>query len=112
MLTEFDKAVKDLRALDAWWSMGSKLATYDQQNYRLRVDVARPTMVAYCGQQSAGAKNYHDAPGFFIDAVRVEIASGISAITFHAYERERARLVAEIEKHRAAVLSALDSVAQ
>lgn len=111
MLTEFDKAVKALREIDAWWSLRSKLATYDQQNYRLRIDVAAPTMVAYCGQQSAGAKNYHDAPEWFVGAVRAEISRDVHAIAFRAYERERERLVGEIKNLRESVLSLLASVA-
>lgn len=107
MLTEFDSLVKQRQQLKSWWSLGSTIAQYDRKCHSLRVDVMKPTMVAYCGQAYAGAKNYHDAPDFFFEAINKEIQSRIKEITKDAYEKEIARLDGLIEKHRASVLSEL-----
>lgn len=109
MLSEFDELVRKRKALKEWWALGSTIAEYDRKVHTLRVDVQKPSMVSYCGQQYAGAKNYHDAPSFFVDSIRREMQSEANRIAKQAYENEIARLDAEIEKQRAAVLEQLAS---
>jgi len=107
MLQEFDLLVRQRKALKEWWNLGVNVATYRNRYHTLRVDVQKPEMVAFCGQQYAGAQNYHDAPPFFVEAIRQEIAEQSPRIVEQTYEKELARLDAEIEKHRAAVLQQL-----
>lgn len=110
MLSEFDKLVKQRAELKAWWSLGTTIAEYDSKYHSLRVDVAKPTMVTFCGQAYAGAKSYHDAPAGVADIVRREIEKSIKTITADAVAAEIARLDAAIEKHREAVLKELSAV--
>ena len=107
MLSDFDKLVKRRRDLQAWWALGSTIAAYDHGVHKLRVVVQSPSMVAYCGQAYAGAKNYHEAPEWFAEAVRQELSAQAAAITKAAYESEMARLTSEIERNRQAVLAEL-----
>ena len=107
MLSEFDELVKKRKQLKAWWELGSTIATYDRKVHSLRVDVMKPSMVAMCGQAYAGAKNYHDAPEFFVESVRCAIERHIGDITEEAYQSSLARLDELIEKHRAALLNEL-----
>jgi hypothetical protein len=107
VLQEFDDAVQKRRELKAWWSLGETVAKYDRQKHVLRVDVTKPTMIAFCGQEYAGAKNYHDAPEFFAEAVRQAIQDAVAVLTQQAYETDLARLTAVIEAHRANVLAEL-----
>lgn len=107
MLGDFDKLVQQRSALKSWWQLGQTVCGWGGGNHVLRVDVMKPGMVAYCGQAYAGAKNYHDAPEFFIEAVRAEMTAQSKAIAKAAYEKEIERLDGLIEKHRAAVLSEL-----
>lgn len=109
MLSEFDKLVKQRQSLKDWWSLGSIMAAYDRNYHILRVDIQTPSMIAFCGQQYAGARNYHDAPAFFFEAVRVALQSAAGKLTEAAYHSEIARLDAAIEKHKAAVLKELES---
>ena len=110
MLREFDSLVKQRKELTEWWGLGITLAAHDEKFHSLRVDVAPPAMVSFCGQQYAGAKNYHDAPAFFLNAVQIQMQQEALRITGLAYAKELARLNAEIEKHRDAVLKELDLV--
>lgn len=112
MLQEFDDLVKKKQALKDWWSLSETVAEYDRSVHSLRVDVQKPSMVAYCGQQYAGAKNYHDAPAFFVESVRREMQGESKRIAKQAYEKEIARLDAEIEKHRQMVLEQLATTKQ
>jgi transposase-like protein len=107
MLQEFDEAVKERRELKEWWSLGETVAKYDHKKHVLRVDVSKPTMIAFCGQEYAGAKNYHDAPDFFTEAVRQAIQDSVGVLTQQAYETELARLTSIIEDNRANVLAEL-----
>ena len=109
MLREFDELVRQRRELKQWWELGSTQAEYDRRLHLLRVDAQKPSMVAFCGQQYAGAKNYHDAPAFFVEAVRKEMQEEAKRLVGLAYQKELARLDAAIEKHRAAVLEQLAS---
>lgn len=109
MLSEFDELVRKRQALKSWWALGETIAKYDGSVHALRVDVKKPSMVAYCGQEYAGARNYHDAPAFFVDSVRQEMQSEATRIARQAYEKEMAKLDAAIEKQRAAVLKQLAS---
>lgn len=107
MLGEFDKLVSQRSALKSWWQLGQTICGWGGVNHVLRVDVLKPEMVAYCGQAYAGAKNYHDAPAFFAEAVRNEMVAQSKAIVTETYEKEIERLDGLIEQHRAAVLSEL-----
>lgn len=107
MLSEFDELVRKRQALKDWWALGETHAEYSRGFHSLRVDVCKPSLVTFCGQQYAGAKNYHDAPSFFAESVRKEMQAEAERITRQAYEKEIARLDSEIEKHRAAVLEQL-----
>lgn len=109
MLIEFDELVRKRKELNEWWALGETVAKYDGGVHELRVDVQKPSKVSYCGQQYAGAQNYHDAPAFFLDALRQEMQSDAKRLTRLAYDKEIAKLNAEIEKHRAAVLEQLAS---
>lgn len=110
MFSEFDKLVKQRAALKAWWQLGETICGWGGKRHVLRVDVMKPSMVAYCGQAYAGAKNYHDAPEFFIEALRKELSAHANEIAKAAYEKEIARLDGLIETHRAAVLKELATV--
>lgn len=109
MLSEFDQLVNQRKQLKQWWELGGTEAAYDRKFHSLRVDVQKPSMVAFCGQQYAGAKNYHDAPTFFVESVRKEMQEEAKRLVGLAYQKELARLDAAIEKHRAAVLEQLAS---
>jgi|688.fasta_scaffold392944_3 hypothetical protein len=109
MLREFDELVRQRTELKQWWELGSTQAEYDRKLHSLRVDVRKPSMVTFCGQQYAGAKNYHDAPAFFVEAVRKEMQEEAKRLVGLAYQKELARLDAAIEKHRDAVLEQLAS---
>jgi len=107
MLSDFDKLVKDRDALQRWMKMGSTIARYDGANHVLRVDWQLPSMIAFCGQEYAGAKNYHDAPEFFAKVVKSELEKRTSEIVHAAYESAMAVINAGIEKHRELVLEQL-----
>lgn len=107
MLVEFDKLVQQREALMRWWKLGQTVAKYDGEVHKLRVDVAKPTMVAFCGQQCEGAQNYHYAPAGFANAVRAEMAANAADLTKQAYENELQRLNEGIETHREAVMQQL-----
>ena len=109
MMQEFDELVQKRAALKAWWELGSTKVGYGDGCHKLRIDVAKPTMVAFCGQAYAGARNYHDAPAFFVEAIRQEMHVAAKRLAREAYENELARLDAAIEKHRDAVLAQLSS---
>lgn len=108
MLSEFDELVKQRKELQAWWSLRETVAKYDSKLHSLRVDFACPTMVAFCGQQYAGAKNYHDAPSFFRNAIRRAAESHAHDLAKEAYQAEMERLNAEIRKCREDVLNQLE----
>lgn len=107
MLTEFDELVRKRSQLKNWWALGNKVAKYDQKRHSLRVDVQPVGMVAFCGQEYAGARNYHEAPAFFRDAVKRELQAESKRLARQAYEKELAHLDSEISKHRDAVLRQL-----
>lgn len=109
MLKEFDELVKQRRELKEWWMLGSKLAGYDKEFHKLRVDIGVPSMVAFCGQASAGAKNYHDAPKFFLQAIRIEMEKQSRQMVKEAYDREFERLSLEIENLKSEVLKQLSN---
>lgn len=108
VLGKFDEAVQQRRSLKSWWSLREK-ETYDGGGHKLRVDTQKPGMVALCGQAYAGARNYHDAPDFFVQAVAREIQSQACNLAAVAYEKELARLDALIESQRELVLKELAS---
>lgn len=110
MLADFDRLVQKRQELKAWWSLRSTFAFYDQKPHVLRVDIGNPTMVAYCGQAYAGAKNYHDAPEWFKTHVKEQMESVIDEVTCNAYEEAIACLDAAIEKYRDQVLKELEKV--
>ena len=87
--------------------MRDEIAAYDNKKHKLRVDVMPPKLVSFCGQQYAGAKNYHDAPAFFVDRIREVMQEEVCRLTQVAYEREIARLDSIIESHREQVLQEL-----
>ncbi|QDV78034.1 hypothetical protein [Botrimarina mediterranea] len=106
MLSEFDELVARRKQLKAWWSLRNK-QTYNGGGHELRVDTARPTLVSLCGQAYAGARNYHDAPEFFVVALAQEMQANACRLAKVAYENEMARLDASIESHRESVLAEL-----
>lgn len=108
MLQEFDELVKRRQLLQAWWEMDSKRAGWGDGLYVLRVDVMSPSMVAFCGQEYAGARNYHDAPDWFRECVRAEMGKEAKKIARQAYVNEIDRLDTEIEKLKEAVLQQLN----
>ena len=107
MLKQFDELVKQRDQLKRWWAMKNEIARYNKTTHTLRVDVVKPSLVAFCGQQYAGAKNYHDAPEFFVDAVRRQFHEHSAELTAKAYEAEMARIDDLIESHRNSVLAEL-----
>jgi len=107
MLEDFDKLVRQRSELMNWWKLGQTIAKYDGKYHTLRVDLQNPSLVAFCGQQYAGAKNYHDAPPFLFTAIRLECDKQINQIVKKAYENEVARLSAEIENMKAEVVEQL-----
>lgn len=107
MLSEFDKLVKQRKELKEWWALKSTVAAHDHRFHTLRVIVQQPSGLSFCGQQYAGAQNYHAAPAFFRAAVAREIQDAAAGLVARAYNTEITRLDAEIEKHRAAVLAEL-----
>ena len=108
MLSEFDRLVKQRQELKAWWSLSSTIAQYDNKFHSLRVDVQVPSLITFCGQQYAGARNYHDAPKFFEKAVVAEMGEHAKEIVRAAYLKEIARLDNLIDSHREAVLKELE----
>ena len=110
MLTEFDAAVKQRLELQMWWKLGSTVAAYDDRVHKLHIHVLKPTMVAFCGQQYAGAENYHEAPEFFAEALRDEIERRARQIAKEVYEAEIARLTTLIDSQRAEVLKQFSEV--
>ena len=109
MLSDFDALVRRRSELCAWYELGSTVAAYDNKCHTLRVDTMKPTMVSFCGQQYAGAKNYHDAPGFFASAINTEIQKNIKELVKRAYEAELHSLNRQIESHRERILKELES---
>ena len=107
MLKQFDELVKQRDQLKRWWAMKNEIARYDKTTHTLRVDVVKPSMVAFCGQQYAGAKNYHDAPTFFVEAIRKQFSEHSRELTAKAYEAEMSRLDELIESQRESVLAEL-----
>ena len=103
MLSEFDTLVKKRAELQRWWKLGSTIAQYDHSYHELRVDMRGPSLVSYCGQAYAGAKNYHDAPEWFKECVRKELQERAKEIATAAYEKSIASLNEQIEENRAAV---------
>lgn len=110
MLTDFDNLVKKSAELERWWKLGSTIAQYNHSCHVLRVDMCKPSLVSYCGQERAGAQNYHDAPAWFADCVRNEQQERFKEIATAAYEKELAKLNQQIEQHRVAVQEELARV--
>ena len=103
MLSEFDTLVKKRTELQRWWKLGSTIAQYDHSYHELRVDMCKPSMVSYCGQEYAGAKNYHDAPEWFRECILKELQDRAKEVATAAYEKAIESLNEQIEKNRAAV---------
>lgn len=103
MLTEFDKLVQQRAELERWWKLGETIAQKDNSYHVLRVDICKPSLVTYCGQAYSGAQNYHDAPAWFAECVRVEMQNRAKEIATAAYKAKLAQLNEEISKHRTAV---------
>lgn len=108
MLNKFDELVKAKQELQAWWKLGETVAQYNNGLHELRVDFPRPTMVSFCGQQYAGAKNYHDAPSFFRNAIQRAAQKHARDLAKEAYDDEIERLNAGIRKCREDVLNQLE----
>ena len=107
MLSEFDSLCRQRDDLAKWMSLGGKIAEYDRKKFQLRVDLNTPSTVAYCGQMCCGGQNYHNAPKWFLNAVKRELDLHAHKAVSHAYQTEMERLDSEIEKHRSDVLKAL-----
>ena len=107
MLQEFDKLVKQRKELKEWWELSTTLAAYNKSFYTLRVDMQKPAQVSFCGQQYAGGKNYYDAPVFFLESIREELAEQACAIVAKTYQKELNRLNTDIAKYREAILKEL-----
>ena len=107
MLSDFDRLVQQRSALRSWWKLKTTICGWGDGPHVLRVDLVTPTMVAFCGQAYAGAKNYHEAPEGFAGAVRKQMDVHAKAIVEAAYTSEIERLDGLIEQHRAAVLKEL-----
>ena len=107
MLKEFDELVKQRRQLKEWWAGLSK-KTYRGDYRTMRVDVSEPVMVAICGQDYAGAPNYHEAPKAFVRAVGEEMQTRAVDIAHEAYRKEIARLDELIAGCKEAVLAELN----
>lgn len=105
-MADFDKYVQQRKALQSWWNLRT-IRTYDSGGHVLRVDVPKPTMVAMCGQNHPGARNYHDAPDFFAEAIKNEMDLRAKEITKTAYENEIMRLDSLIAQNKEAVLAEL-----
>lgn len=104
-MENFDKATTQRRRLKAWWAMKDLLAAYDKSNYVLRIDFSKPSMVAFCGQQFAGDRNYHDAPEFFRDEIVSVLNSMSYDIAQKAYNSAILKLDKEIASLKAYVTS-------
>ena len=109
MLSEFDTLVKKRAELQRWWKLGTTVAEYNRSYHSLRVDMSAPTMVAYCGQAYAGARNYHEAPPWFAECIQKELNARAKEVATAAYEKALVSLNEQIEKHRAAVISELSA---
>lgn len=105
MLEKFDKLTAQRAHLKAWWENRERVDYGSGRRYTLRVDVQKPTMVAYCGQRYSGAKNYHDCPEFFVEAVRKELQAYANKMASSAYEAEMLRLQKLIDECRDSVMS-------
>ena len=102
-MEEFDAILKQRKELKEWWALGATEAKYDGRVHELRVNVQVPN-IAFCGQSYAGAKDYHEAPQFFLGSVANEMREDASRIISLAYEKELARLNEEIKKYRSQIL--------
>lgn len=107
MMAKFDELVEKRRQLKLWWSLRDTVADYENKKHTLRVDLMKPTMVAFCGQQYAGAKNYHDAPEWFKDHVKEQMETVIDEVTCKAYEEAIECLDDAIDGYREQVLQEL-----
>lgn len=107
-LSRFDQLVQQRNALKAWASLGDTVAKYDGKRHVLRVD-ANLSMVAYCGQEYAGAQNYHKAPEFFVAALSAMLSNHAESTMRSAVAVEIERLDAEIEEMRDAVMRELNA---
>jgi hypothetical protein len=108
MIEDFDRLVKQRNALKSWKALGLEF-DYSHTHFQLRMDVVKPSMVAYCGQRSQGTANYHDAPDFFVEAVRAEIKRREVEIVEAAYNTEMQRLNKEIAAQKQNVLKQLEA---
>jgi len=86
------EAEAKLRELVNWRALGRTIADYDQTCHTLRMDLCVSNTFAYCGQQYAGSKNYHDAPKWFTDEVLAELKKDVEAAVERAYQRVTAGL--------------------
>ena len=109
MIARFDELVKQRKQLAEWWKLKTTMAAYDRTHHSLRVDVSKPSLISFCGQQYAGAKNYHDAPSFFFEDVRKEFQDNAAAITEAAYHRKMRWFDAEIAALRRQVEAELEA---
>lgn len=107
-LQSFDQLVNQRKQLVAWWDL-RKADDFSQGKYSLRVDAVKPSMVAFCGQERPGSKNYHDAPDWFFDAVRVEIGKAGRLIVEKAVAAEIDRLTERIKAMKEQVLKQLEA---
>ena len=103
-MQRFDELVSKRKQLSAWWEL-RKANDFSQGKYVMRVDVETCSLVAFCGQQCAGAKNYHDAPGWFMEQLRKAFQSHAIDITRAAVEAELALLTRLIEDEKNEVLA-------
>jgi hypothetical protein len=108
MMKEFDLAVKQRKELQEWWKLGSTVACYSKGNHQLRVDIKKPDMISFCGQAYVGSDNYHNAPGFFFEALKKEIDSNVLRLTTRAYEDEIDRLNNIIKGYREAIIEEIN----
>ena len=109
MMSDFDKLVSDRNSLVYWWNMRNTIARYDNSRYVLRVDFMHPRLVTFCGQETCGGQNYHDAPKFFAEAIGREVSKRYVELTTAAYDAEMKRLNAAIDAKKEEVLRVLQS---
>lgn len=110
-MEQFDRLVRQRSELFNWWNLRHS-DDFSQGKYSLRVDVTKPSMIAFCGQAYAGAKNYHDAPAWFGDIVRNAMSKTAVETTRAAVEAELASLTERIDGLKARILAEFERCEQ
>ena len=108
MMQEFDALVKKRSELVAWWEMRNQIAAYDKKTHSLTTRFApHPGALNFCGQQYAGAKNYHESPAWFVTCFLEEVERRKYEIAGAAVERALNDINEKILKMSSAIMAEL-----